>query len=72
MNKPLKVVNVYYQKKEPTMIPYQSGLILDLEDGTFVSHYQDGFIIPFDPIEKEILAEPETSDDAHQGRMEQS
>lgn len=44
----IKVVNIYYQEQEDREYPtVQSGLVLELEDGRFLTHSQDGFVQPF-------------------------
>jgi len=47
----IKVVNVYFNEKKDS--DYLSGLVLELEDGRFMQHGQDGYVVPFSEVKEE-------------------
>lgn len=45
----IPVINIYYVDKEDLEYPdVQTGLVLELEDGRFLTHNQDGMVKPFE------------------------
>ena len=54
-----EVVNIYYVDKEDRENPtIQTGLVLELDDGRFLTHSQDGFATPFQEVIEEQPNEP--------------
>ena len=53
-NKLHKVVNTYYVDEADRGSTYASGIVLELEDGRFIGHVQDGMIQPTAGIKVEI------------------
>lgn len=46
-----KVINIYISDK--STMEYSTGLILELEDGTYLEQCSTDFIVPFHEISKE-------------------
>lgn len=48
----IRVENIYYVDEEDREYPkVQTGLVLELEDGRFLTHSQDGFVTPFTEVQ---------------------
>lgn len=56
----LPVKNIFFIEKENRKSDFQTGLVIELEDGRKFTHGQDGFIIPFEEFtdESEITKTP--------------
>lgn len=42
-----EVVKIYYVDKEYRDSVFLTGLVIELDDGRFLEHSQDGFVTPF-------------------------
>lgn len=53
------VVNIYYVDKEDREYNFQTGLVLELEDGRFLLHSQEGYVVPFSQVKETENGETE-------------